>query len=44
MPASKYKLERKCEMCGETFLAKTLYPDSAQNAVKQQHIEPKREK
>ena len=25
MPASKYKLERKCEMCGETFLAKTLY-------------------
>lgn len=25
MPASKYKLERKCEMCGSTFLAKTVY-------------------
>lgn len=25
MPASKYKLERKCEMCGSTFLTKTVY-------------------
>lgn len=25
MPASKYKLERKCEMCGSTFFAKTIY-------------------
>ena len=25
MPASKYKLERKCERCGTTFLAKTIY-------------------
>lgn len=25
MTASKYKLERKCEMCGSTFLAKTVY-------------------
>jgi len=25
MPASKYKLERKCERCGKTFLAKTVY-------------------
>jgi excisionase family DNA binding protein len=25
MPESKYKLERKCEMCGSTFLAKTVY-------------------
>lgn len=25
MPASKYKIERKCEVCGKTFLAKTIY-------------------
>lgn len=25
MPASKYKLERKCEMCGSAFFAKTVY-------------------
>ena len=25
MPASKVKYERKCEFCGKTFLAKTLY-------------------
>lgn len=25
MPASKYKLERNCEVCGNTFLAKTIY-------------------
>jgi diadenosine tetraphosphatase ApaH/serine/threonine PP2A family protein phosphatase len=25
MPASKYKIERKCEVCGKTFLAKTVY-------------------
>ena len=25
MPASKYKLERKCEMRGSIFLAKTVY-------------------
>lgn len=25
MPASKYKLERKCEICGSLFLAKTVY-------------------
>ncbi len=25
MPASKYQLERKCEICGNTFLAKTVY-------------------
>ena len=25
MPASKYKIERKCEICGKTFLAKTVY-------------------
>lgn len=24
MPASKYKIERKCEVCGNTFFAKTL--------------------
>lgn len=25
MPASKYKIVRKCEKCGNTFLAKTIY-------------------
>lgn len=25
MPASKYKIERKCEVCGRLFLAKTVY-------------------
>ena len=25
MPASKNKIERKCEICGKTFLAKTVY-------------------
>lgn len=25
MPASKYKIERKCEVCGKTLLAKTVY-------------------
>ena len=25
MPISKYKLERKCEMCGSAFLAKTVH-------------------
>jgi len=25
MPASKFKIERKCEVCGKTFLAKTIY-------------------
>ena len=25
MPASKIKFERKCEICGKTFLAKTVY-------------------
>ena len=25
MPTSKYKLERKYEMCGNTFLTKTVY-------------------
>lgn len=25
MPASKFRIERKCEFCGNTFLAKTVY-------------------
>lgn len=25
MPASKYKIERKCELCGKPFFAKTVY-------------------
>lgn len=24
MPAAKFQIERKCEWCGETFLAKTI--------------------
>ena len=24
MPAAKFQIERKCELCGETFLAKTI--------------------
>lgn len=44
MPASKYKLERKCERCGKTFLAKTIYSKYCSEACsKAAYREKKRE-
>lgn len=44
MPASKYKLERKCERCGKTFLAKTIYSKYCSEACsKAVYREKKRE-
>lgn len=44
MPASKYKLERKCERCGTTFLAKTIYSKYCSEACsKAAYREKKRE-
>lgn len=44
MPESKYKLERKCERCGKTFLAKTIYSKYCSEACsKAAYREKKRE-